>query len=101
MAGNVCPDHPGVSLPVLPLAHRYPGTASTTGARADAAGWLAGAGVFFHIGVAGAAMHAAWQLSKLDINDPENCLGMFRANRNFGLIIFAGALLDSLTVGIL
>ncbi len=67
----------------------------------DAAGWLAGAGVFFHIGVAGAAMHAAWQLSKLDINDPENCLGMFRANRNFGLIIFAGALLDSLTVGIL
>jgi len=66
----------------------------------DGAGWLVGAGVFFHIGVAGAAMHGAWQLSRLDINDPENCLEMFRANRNFGLIIFAGALLDSIVGGI-
>jgi len=62
----------------------------------DLAGWLAGAGVLFHIGVAGACLHAAWQLTKLDINNPDNCLMLFRANRNFGLIIFAGAVLDNL-----
>ena len=61
----------------------------------DLAGWLAGAGVLFHISIAGAALHATWQLSRLDINNPDNCLKMFRANRNFGLIIFAGAVLDN------
>ncbi|HFC05160.1 MAG TPA: 4-hydroxybenzoate octaprenyltransferase [Rhizobiales bacterium] len=67
----------------------------------DAAGWLAGAGVLFHVGVAAAAMHAVWQLTVLDINDPDNCLKLFRANRNFGLIIFAGAALDGLAQGFL
>ena len=67
----------------------------------DAAGWLAGAGVLFHIAIAGAAMHAVWQLTRLDINDPDSCLKMFRANRNFGLIIFAGAVLDNLARGYL
>ena len=62
----------------------------------DLAGWLAGAGVLFHVGVAAAAMHGVWQLTRLDINNPDKCLKMFRANRNFGLIIFAGAVLDSL-----
>ncbi len=62
----------------------------------DAAGWLAGAGVLFHAGIAGAGMHAVWQLSQLDINNPDNCLKLFRANRNFGLIIFAGAVLDGI-----
>ncbi len=59
-------------------------------------GYLAGAGVLFLLGVAGAAIHASWQLSRLDINDAENCLALFRANRDFGLIIFAGAVLDGL-----
>jgi len=65
----------------------------------DAAGWLAGAGLFFHIGVAGAGFHAVWQLTRLDTNNPESCLKMFRSNRNFGLIIFAGAMLDSVARG--
>ena len=30
--------------------------------------------------------HLAWQLRNLDIDDPENCLRLFRANRNAGLI---------------
>jgi 4-hydroxybenzoate polyprenyltransferase len=30
--------------------------------------------------------HMVWQLRRLDINDPENCLKMFRANRDAGLI---------------
>ena len=63
----------------------------------DAAGWMAGAGLAFHIGVAGAAMHAVWQLTRLDTDDPDRCLTLFRSNRNFGLIIVAGAVIDSLT----
>ncbi len=61
----------------------------------DLAGWLAGAGVIFHISIALAAAHSVWQLARLDINNPESCLEIFRANRNFGLIIFFGTIIDS------
>ncbi len=30
--------------------------------------------------------HLAWQLRSLDIDDPENCMRLFRSNRNAGLI---------------
>jgi 4-hydroxybenzoate polyprenyltransferase len=30
--------------------------------------------------------HMTWQLSKLDIDDPDNCLMLFRSNRNAGLL---------------
>jgi 4-hydroxybenzoate polyprenyltransferase len=30
--------------------------------------------------------HLAWQLRRLDIDDPERCLALFRSNRNAGLI---------------
>jgi 4-hydroxybenzoate polyprenyltransferase len=30
--------------------------------------------------------HMVWQLRRLDINDPENCLMLFRSNRDAGLI---------------
>ena len=59
------------------------------------AGWMAGAGVIFFTGVAGAALHAAWQMSLLDIDDSGRCLKLFRSNRDFGLIIFIAAVLDS------
>ena len=62
----------------------------------DVSLWLAGAGLIAHIGVAGAALHAAWQVARLDISDPQRCLSLFRSNRNFGLIILAGIILDSL-----
>jgi uncharacterized membrane protein YphA (DoxX/SURF4 family) len=51
------------------------------------AGWMAGAGVIYFTGVAGAALHAAWQMSLLDIDDSGRCLKLFRSNRDFGLII--------------
>jgi 4-hydroxybenzoate polyprenyltransferase len=60
---------------------------------------LAGAGALFHLGVVAAALHAAWQLSRLDIDNPESCLKIFRSNRDFGLIIFAGAMVSSLAEG--
>jgi len=62
----------------------------------DTAGWLAGAGILFHVGVAGAAMHGIWQLRLLDTDNQDICLKLFRSNRNFGLIIFAGAVLAGL-----
>jgi 4-hydroxybenzoate polyprenyltransferase len=62
----------------------------------DAAVWLAGGGILSHIGIAAALVHAAWQVRRLDIDDPVRCLSLFRSNRDFGLIIAAGFLLDSL-----
>jgi 4-hydroxybenzoate polyprenyltransferase len=59
------------------------------------AGWLAGAGPVTHIGVAAAGLHAVWQLARLDIDDPARCLRLFRSNRDFGLLIFAAAVADS------
>jgi hypothetical protein len=56
------------------------------------AGWLAGAGPVYHIGVAAAGVHAVWQLARLDIDDPARCLRLFRSNRDFGLLIFAAAI---------
>jgi 4-hydroxybenzoate polyprenyltransferase len=53
------------------------------------AGGSAGAGVFFAIGLVAFAAHLAWQITRLDINDPENCLAVFKSNRDAGLILFA------------
>jgi len=38
-------------------------------------------------GVWGFGWHMTWQLSKLNTDDPANCLRLFRANRDCGLII--------------
>jgi 4-hydroxybenzoate polyprenyltransferase len=62
----------------------------------DAALWLADAGLIAHIGVVGAALHAAWQVARLDIGDPSRSLMLFRSNRLFGLFILCGILLDTL-----
>ena len=64
----------------------------------DLAGIFAGASAIFHFGVVLAGAHALWQLSQLDIESPENCLQLFRSNRDFGLLIFAGAFLASVAV---
>jgi len=61
----------------------------------DAAIWLAGGTIIAHVGVAGAAMHAAWQLARFDHANAARCLDLFRANRIFGLIITLGLVLDS------
>jgi 4-hydroxybenzoate polyprenyltransferase len=58
------------------------------------AGALAGAGLPFLLGMAAAAAQLAWQVATLDIDDADNCLSRFRANRDFGLIVFAAIVLD-------
>jgi 4-hydroxybenzoate polyprenyltransferase len=59
-----------------------------------AAGLLAGAEIVFLLGMAAAGAHLFWQVATLDIDDPENCLRRFRANRDFGLIVFAAIVFD-------
>ena len=41
------------------------------------------------VGVAGFGLHLAWQLRRLDIDDPDGCLALFRANRDAGLLLAA------------
>ncbi len=60
-----------------------------------AAGVLARAGIVFAVGLCAFAAHLAWQIIRLDIGDPDNCLAVFKSNRDAGLILFAGLLLDA------
>ena len=61
-----------------------------------AAGITAGAGLPFFVGLGAAALHAFWQMSKLDIDDPDLCLRLFWSNRDLGLLIFAGFAVDAM-----
>ena len=59
------------------------------------AGWLAGAGLIFAIGLAAFGAHLAWQIRRLDIADPLLCLRIFKSNRDAGLILFGAMILDA------
>jgi len=59
------------------------------------AGWSAGAGLVFALGLLAFAAHLAWQIARLDVDDPVNCLVAFKSNRDAGLILFAGLALDA------
>jgi 4-hydroxybenzoate polyprenyltransferase len=59
------------------------------------AGWSAGAGLLFALGLLAFAAHLAWQIVRLDIADPVRCLAVFKSNRDAGLILFAGLALDA------
>jgi 4-hydroxybenzoate polyprenyltransferase len=59
------------------------------------AGWSAGGGFVFALGLAAFAAHLAWQIVRLDIDDPLNCLAVFKSNRDAGLVLFAGLALDA------
>jgi 4-hydroxybenzoate polyprenyltransferase len=60
-----------------------------------AAGLTAGAGIIFAIGLLAFAAHLGWQIVRLDISDPDRCLALFKSDRDAGLILFAGLLLDA------
>jgi 4-hydroxybenzoate polyprenyltransferase len=59
------------------------------------AGWLAGAGAIFAIGLLAFAGHLCWQVWRLDIDDPVLCLYLFKSNRDAGFILFFSIMLDS------
>lgn len=52
-----------------------------------AAGYLAGAGPVFALGLAVIAAQFLWQITTLDISNPANCLARFRSNRFVGWIM--------------
>jgi 4-hydroxybenzoate polyprenyltransferase len=60
------------------------------------AAWRAGAGLAFGIGLLVFAGHLAWQVRRLAIDDPVNCLRVFKSNRDAGMILFAGFVADAL-----
>ena len=59
------------------------------------AGYTANAGLVFAFGLVAFAAHLAWQIARIEIDDPDSCLRMFRANRDAGLILFATLVLDA------
>jgi 4-hydroxybenzoate polyprenyltransferase len=59
------------------------------------AGFLANAGLWFALGLTAFAAHLAWQVRSLDISNPALCLKLFKSNRDAGLILFAGMILDA------
>ena len=60
------------------------------------AGALAGAGLVSALALAAFAVHLAWQVRRIDIDDPDLCLTLFKSNRDAGLILFAGLILDAI-----
>jgi 4-hydroxybenzoate polyprenyltransferase len=60
-----------------------------------AAGFAAHAGIVFALGLLAFAAHLGWQIKRLDISDPDNCLMLFKSDRDAGLILFAALLLDA------
>jgi 4-hydroxybenzoate polyprenyltransferase len=47
------------------------------------------------IGLAAFAAHLVWQIVRLDISDPALCHRIFKSNRDAGLLLFAGLLIDA------
>lgn len=56
---------------------------------------MASGGWITLLGLAGFAAHLAWQVRRIDIDDPALCLRLFRSNRDAGLILFAAMLIDA------
>lgn len=58
--------------------------------------WLAGGGLPAFLGVAAFAGHLVWQVAVVRPGDARLALRLFRANRDAGLLLFAGLALDGL-----
>jgi 4-hydroxybenzoate polyprenyltransferase len=59
-------------------------------------GAAAGTGAVFAIGCVLFGAHLGWQIERLDIDDPDQCLRLFKSNRDAGLILFAALIGDAL-----
>ena len=56
---------------------------------------MAGSGYPAWLGLAAFAVHLGWQIGRLEIGDPTLCLRIFKSNRDAGLLLFAGLLVDA------
>lgn len=55
----------------------------------------AGVGWVAWLGLAVFAIHVAWQVTRVDIANPALCLRVFKSNRDAGVLLFAGLLIDA------
>lgn len=60
------------------------------------AGWAAGFGWVFGLGLALAAGHFVWQVRAVDLDRPDSCLAVFRANTWVGWLVLGGLIVDRL-----
>ena len=51
------------------------------------------------VGIAGMAINLGMQIYKIRIDNPELALNLFKSNRNAGLFLFTGLMLDRLFTG--
>ncbi len=58
----------------------------------------AGGGRLALLGLTGFALHLAWQVWRIQLHEPASALRLFRANRDAGLILFAGLALEGVVV---
>ena len=57
--------------------------------------WLGGSGWIAYAALAVFACHLAWQISRIVISDSALCLRLFKSNRDAGLLLFAGLVIDA------
>ncbi|AXS39464.1 4-hydroxybenzoate octaprenyltransferase [Breoghania sp. L-A4] len=57
---------------------------------------LADTGPLAFLGLAAGALHLGWQIVVLDIDEPDQCLKLFKANRGYGWIVFTGLVADAM-----
>jgi 4-hydroxybenzoate polyprenyltransferase len=60
------------------------------------AGVMSGGGLIFLLGLTLFAVHLGRQVATIDVDDPAQCLALFKSNRDAGLILFAAMLIDAL-----
>lgn len=53
-------------------------------------------GILAYLGVVAFGLHLAWQIWRLDADEPAVCLMLFRSNRYAGALLFAGFALDAM-----
>ncbi len=63
---------------------------------AGLAGFVAGGSLWFWVGLLFYAAHLGMQIKRLDIDDPDLCLILFRSNREAALLLFAALLFGGL-----
>lgn len=56
---------------------------------------LADAGPAAFAGILAGGLHLGWQILALDIDDPDQCLRLFRSNGKYGWILLAGFVADA------
>jgi 4-hydroxybenzoate polyprenyltransferase len=59
------------------------------------AGVAAGGGPLFLAGLIAFGAHLTWQVRRLDVADPALCLRLFKSNRDAGLLLFAGLVMEA------